>query len=523
MRFQPVPSVAELFRCTNEKRFIFILGPVGSTKTTTVLMWLMVRAAHQAPSPDGLRYSRFAIVRNTLVSLRNTVLRDLRALFAPIADYRPSENIVRISVGDIRCEIFLLPLETVDDERRLLSLQLSGIFVNEVREVDWSLVMQAFSRTGRYPSMKQNGAVCSWRFLIADSNLGVEGSDLYRFLEEDNVTADDRLRLTPTQLAEKIRTHREAVLYIHQPGAFTTPDDPDPRNGQFADWLSFLPKTYYQDAMIGASREWVRQHVHSMWGLDLAGMPVYGGSFIPELHVAACSPGSLKVFKNAPLLVAFDPGLHPAMVVGQLAPNGQLRLLAEAHAPNILFRDFLVSHCIPLLQQLRFQGCPFEATLDPAGNAKTSVSKLTPKSVLQEYGFAVSLARTNDLKPRLLAAERWMMEMRGASFDPSQPTPNIPHLASRAAEIQPALLVDPICASLIEGFSGKYRYLKKKVSGELDDKPEKKHPISDVQDCFQYICLLLSRKMGHRAYQPGVTTGVLLPGPQPTPDPLGWT
>lgn len=555
--FEPVSTLASMFTLTPEKRFIFILGPIGSTKTTTCLMWLMCRAATQAPGRDNLRFSRFAIVRNTLAGIKQTVLRDIRALFGPIVDYRVSENLVRIEVGDIRAEFMFMPLETPEDQRRLLSLQLSGVYVNEAREVDFDLMMAAFSRTGRYPSPKQGGAVCSWRFLLADSNMGVEGSKLHQFLEERGITREDRLILNQQQIAAKMLDHDRVTHYIHQPSALATRESPDERfagssspaiaqvrkpgsprgenpaplaaaelqagnpvSGPVADWLQYLPQTYYQDAMVGATQQWVSQHVRSQWGLDLSGMPVYGQSFIPEAHI---HHGTLYVYPGQALIVGFDPGLNPAMVVSQLAPNGQLRLLAELFMPNLLFREFVASHCMPLLQGTRFGGCPIFCIMDPAGRNRTALSKDTALGVVQSYGLSCRVAYTNDLAPRLRATERWLMEMRGAATLPGLPGSALhePGLATTPTpRIQPALLVDPGCFMLIEGFMGKYRYLKKPVTGELSDKPEKKHPISDVQDCFQYICLALSRKIPSAGAEQKLWAA---PGPRPAPSKLAWT
>ena len=103
---------------------------------------------------------------------------------------------MNIEVGDIRSEWLLLPLETPDDQKRLLSLQLSAVFINEAREIPWDLLQQAFSRTGRYPSGKSGGVNCSHRFIICDSNLGVEGSPMHEFLENTKIPR---------------------TLYIHQP------------------------------------------------------------------------------------------------------------------------------------------------------------------------------------------------------------------------------------------------------------------------------------------------------------------
>ena len=47
-----------------------IAGPVGSGKTTACLFELFRRACEQEPAADGYRYTRFAIVRQTLKQLK---------------------------------------------------------------------------------------------------------------------------------------------------------------------------------------------------------------------------------------------------------------------------------------------------------------------------------------------------------------------------------------------------------------------------------------------------------------------
>jgi hypothetical protein len=41
----------------------------------------------------------------------------------------------------------------------------------------------------------------------------------------------------------------------------------------------------------------------------------------------------------------------------------------------------------------------------------------------------------------------------------------------------------------IQALAGKYRYKRKKVTQELEDNPEKKHPVSDVIDAGGYLLL----------------------------------
>ncbi len=66
-----------------------IAGPVGSGKTTACLFELFRRALEQHPAPDGIRYTRFAIVRQTLKQLKDTVLKDILDWLKGVATYKP--------------------------------------------------------------------------------------------------------------------------------------------------------------------------------------------------------------------------------------------------------------------------------------------------------------------------------------------------------------------------------------------------------------------------------------------------
>lgn len=106
--------------------FRLIAGPVGSGKTTACLFEIFRRSCEQAPAPDGFRYTRWAIVRQTLKQLKDTVLKDITTWLAGIAQYKVSDSTIYIQIGDIRSEWVLIPLDNPEDQRRLLSMQLTG-------------------------------------------------------------------------------------------------------------------------------------------------------------------------------------------------------------------------------------------------------------------------------------------------------------------------------------------------------------------------------------------------------------
>ena len=70
--FTPPPTVREFM--LSDAFFRIIGGPVGSGKTTGVMMEMLRRSCEQAPAPDGFRYTRWAIVRVTLKQLRGHVI-----------------------------------------------------------------------------------------------------------------------------------------------------------------------------------------------------------------------------------------------------------------------------------------------------------------------------------------------------------------------------------------------------------------------------------------------------------------
>ena len=89
----------------------------------------------------------------------------------------------------------------------------------------------------------------------------------------------------------------------------------------------------------------------------------------------------------------------------------------------------------------------------------------SPFDALRRLGFKVYAAPTNDLDPRIRAAEQMMLRRDG-------------------------LLIDATgCPLLIQALKSYYRYKRSKQTKELDDKPEKTHPWSDLGDCLQYAAL----------------------------------
>lgn len=440
--FTPTPTCKEFMLST--KRVRFLVGAVGSSKTTTCLYEILRRAAEQEPAEDGTRYTRFAIIRNTLAAIKSTVLKDIQQIFGPIIDYRVSESTVYIRKGDIHCEILLIPLDTPDDQKRLLSSQLTGAYFNEFVEVDPVFISGALGRCGRYPSQLRGKP--TWYGVFADSNPGTEDSPYYEILKVE----------LP-----------ESYGYFEQPPPLLRDDDGNVTENPLAENIQYLPGgyDYYWTLLNGASPEWSERFVFGQWGESLEGQAVFKNTFSEPFHVAN---SELTPSVGHALIIGMDFARAPAAVVCQVDHLGRLLVLQEAYEENMGVEKFVRDRLMPIVFSPRFQGKPMYIVGDPSGTTKSQIGERSVFTMLRGLGFEAVPAQTNHIKPRLDAVEKWLlMQREGAA----------------------AILFDPVhCPELIVALKHKYRYRARK-DGELEDKPHKMRPWADLADALQYACL----------------------------------
>jgi len=162
-------------------------GPVGSGKSSACIMEMVKRMREQAASPDGIRRSRGAIIRNTYRELKDTTRRTFEEWIPSlIGKWREADFtfVVDFPCGDgtsVNCEILFRSLDRPEDIRKLLSLELTFAYVNEVKELPKRVIDVLESRLGRYPSKAQGGA--SWFGWWGDTNpwhVGHWGQKLFK-------------------------------------------------------------------------------------------------------------------------------------------------------------------------------------------------------------------------------------------------------------------------------------------------------------------------------------------------------
>jgi hypothetical protein len=445
--FSAPPTVASFMKSQSFGRLI--AGPVGSGKTTGCIFELLRRACEQRQAPDRLRHTRFAIVRQTLKQLKDTVLKDIMSWLEGMVTYKVSDSTIYIEIGDVRSTWMMIPLDDAEDQKRLLSMQLTGAFMSEAIEMNTDIIAPLAGRCGRYPGPSLGG--CSWEGIIADTNFPSEGSDWHKFMEEP--WANWQIFKQPGGLTDKAENLNYLLQTEHTLGL---PVDHPERVAQ--------GRKYYE-RLSQNQEEWVNRYVHAQYGNDPSGRAVFHKSFRHSFHVVP----SLTPHPSSLLLVGQDFGRDPCSLLCQIDPKGRLLVLQEVIAEGIGLEQHIDRSLRPAIMQERYLTLPVAMVGDPAGKSKSSIYEETTFDVLKRKGFRAFPAPTNDIDPRIRAVEAWFAKQYDGG---------------------PAILIDKDrCPTLIRALGGNYRYAKTKA-GQLKPLPDKTHPWSDIIDALQYVCLV---------------------------------
>lgn len=424
------PTIARFMQSDASVRLL--MGPVGSGKSVGDIMEIARRAAAQAPNRQGVRKTRWVIVRNTYQQLKDTTLKTWLEWFPDgvAGKWREYDKTFFLKFGNVEAEVLFRALDDPDDVSRLLSLELTGGFINEAREVPLEIVTALYSRCGRYPSKKEGGP--TWYGVIMDTNPPSTDHWIHDKFE-----------------GEKPRGWE----IFKQPGGL----DPDAEN------RDNLPPSYYEDMISGADEEWVNVHVHAKYGRSRAGKPVYEGSWNEDFHARE----SLQVITSRPVIIGLDAGRTPAAGFMQMDTRGRVLLLDELTSENTGMENFLRQRVKPLLNE-RYFGVPAVVVADPAVWQKSQLNEKSVADIIREAGFTVPRPRGqamgNRVEPRIRAVEM---------------------LLNRQIDGEAAFLVDKTrCPQAVAGFSHGYRF-KQKKDGQYEESPEKNFH-SHLMEGIQY-------------------------------------
>lgn len=435
--YTPVPSTEPFIQA--DKFANFIIGPVGSTKTTAALMKISYEAKRIKPGRDGVRRSRIAVVRNTRQMLWDTTIPDFLKWYpdgvAGVLMKTESKFLLRFD--DVQCEVLFRGLDDANDVRRLLSLQLTFGMLDEFREIHPDVYNALTGRLGRYPDKTMNGVgACD------DA-----GKQIHKVWGATNPPDAD--------------TWWETLL-TEPPDNMHVTFQPSGRSPE-ADWVQHLPDGYYDNLCEGKDEDWISVYVDGKFGASLAGKPVFR-AFNADTHVAKTP---LALLPAAPVIIGVDAGLSPAAVLGQVDYQGRVIVHDALISEHMGALRFIREKLKPLLAN-KYAGYKVAVVIDPAAQQRAQTDERTVMDMFKAEGFSVKPARTNAIPARIAAVDQFL---------------------TRTVDGKPGFLVNKEGAQpLISALRGRYRY-KMNTKGEVDESPEKNHPWSDVADACQYLCL----------------------------------
>lgn len=428
----------------------WVVGPVGSGKTTAIFMKLVYMAGLQKPGPDGIRRSRAVIVRNTSTQLRDTTLNSWFTWFkdGQAGYWRATDKVFVLRYGDVECEVLFRPLDTPQDVARVLSLEVTFAIIDEFVEIPQEIIDALSARCGRYPSAVMGGAT-NWG-MWGSSNPSTEDNWWFDYLHNSAGI------IQPGEghsLHHRIVFDERNARYFLQPSGFSP----------FAENVENLPggRGYYENQAKNKTEAWIKQFLEAEWGYSVSGKPVIA-SFNPKVHVAKVG---LHFDPNLDLIAGFDPGIGgAAMIFGQEDPEGRAHILGEIITQGVGAARFISERLRPYLNR-RFpdlQPGRFIIAPDPAANNRNPNDEGTIVATIKRH-FPVSIESNNRLPLRVDAYD---------------------YFCTKMAFGMPSLIIDEReCPILIRALKGGWRYpldskeqIKESQAGAKPEKNAYSHP-----------------------------------------------
>jgi hypothetical protein len=409
-----------------------LIGPLGSGKTFAAIQELLKCIDNQSPDKLRVRRSRWAAVRNTQPDLQGTTIKDFCEVVDPLGigkftDSSPPRYDIRYMRKDrtiVEAEVRFLALDIPKDEKKARGWQLSGLWLNEMSELNETNCNQLMGRVGRYP--RRQDVPDRKSHIIGDTNAPDRDHWLGKLVKE----------VRPSGWWFGVQP--PAVIKVG--GKWRT----NPR----AENLSNHDPAYYDRQLSGKKESWIRKNLANEFVFHTDGRPIHP-DFNEDFHVCEYE---LEPTYGLPLHIGIDFGRTPAALIMQRQVTGQWYALRELCTVNTNAKVF--GRVLRKLLNEEYDGFDIVATGDPAGDDMPQTEDDTPMDKLAEEGIECYPAYTNDFEERITALDDLLGTMIGG---------------------QPAFIVSPRCTTFIKGLAGAYQFKRIQVAGDdrFHDKPLK--------------------------------------------------
>ena len=399
--------------------------------------------------------------------LKTTTLKTWLELFpehiyGPVRNSPPITHHIKLpsreGAAGIDLEVIFLALDQPKDVRKLLSLEVTGGWINEARELPKSIVDGLTHRVGRYPVKDDGGP--TWRGVILDTNPCDDDHWIYRLSEKEppkGKFAWKFFRQPPGvfEAKEVPEEMPEAQGFVHSAGKWWQTNDK-------AENLNNLPVGYYEQLLGGKNLDWIRCYAEGKFTYVQEGKPVWS-EYDDASMVDDC-----QILDGVPIQIGLDFGLTPAAVFAQRTPKGVWNVLHEL----VTFDMGLERFCTLLKEDIDrfFPKHELQIWGDPAGMQRDQIFENTSFEHLKTHGLFAKPTATNDFRTR---REALAMPM------------------TRLVENKPGFRIDRKCVRLRKSLSGGYHFKRVAIGAGQErfrDTPNKNEH-SHIGDAAGY-CLL---------------------------------
>lgn len=467
--YTPPGPVAKAFLHSNA-RVCGIAGPIGSGKSVAAIFKVIMRSMRQVPDIHGVRRSRWVFVRNTYQELRNTTMATWLQWFPEehFGKMKTAPDIVhRVKLGDVDIEVIFMALDPAQRGEeamigKLRSLEVTGFYLNEAKYLDKMILLEANTRLGRFPPIKDKPKGVykeDWfgqKQLILDTNLMSKRHWYYDLAVLDAWATDPYGNKVPkSEVPEERRWE-----FFHQPSGLS----PEAEN------LANLDQNYYEELCRAHEKDWIKVNVEGQYGDIKEGLAVYANAYNDTTHF---STEGFEYEKDTPIYLGLDFGLTPACVIATRNGFGQWLIHEEiviedgGQTTHDQFAELIIS-----VINLRYPNAQVQGWGDPAGMQKMGLRSqgmhVTVFDTYNQKGLPIQPAPTNDVRMRIEAVHKPL---------------------NRMVHGQPGLILSDRCPNLREGFLTGYRYKKLRTSSfetRHSEVPDKNR-FSHVHDALQYL------------------------------------
>ncbi len=387
----------------SRERVSLIDGPLGSGKTTASCQRFVMHMAEQEPNAQGIRPTRFLVVRNNYPELLETTAETFRDFFFPDdgeppvdADgtpqpprlplgrwygggEEPPQAVFDFNLEDgtrVKSTVVFMALDRPKDVKRILGSEYTWIYLSEFKELEKSIIDMLDLRHGRYPSEGRGAVAATHSGLFGDTNRPDREHWYYRASQEEKP---------------------KGWAFFHQPGGLRVVGTrPDGRRifeaNPAAENLKNLRggSDYYLAGMAGKRDDWILVYLCNEFGMVQEGKPVHP-DFVESIHAV---PEALEADRRLPLVLGFDFGRTPACVVLQWSPGiGRWLVLGEFVTSDMSASAF-APECRAWLNRT-FPGFAMRGFGDPAGDRAGQTVEETPIKILRANGIPCEPAPTN--------------------------------------------------------------------------------------------------------------------------------